>query len=383
MVDHRSSPPAAFWLSFHAPYACHHSGACCSSGWAIPVERSRVGTIETLRAVEWLQDAPAAPDDVAGILATRADGRCVFYRGASHLDGTKRAHPPRGGCAIHHELGPTALPSACQHFPRQCLIDPRGVFITLSHYCPTAAELLFTQLGPATIVSGPPAIPAGDPEGLDARDALPPPLTSAVLMDHAGYAAWEAHMIGILAGDDAQRSGRRPEQSVALLDEHVRMLTRWRPGGASLADTVRALRSDDPLPVAAPGDWAQDRRMVNIVRTSLGAQTWPEIPPNLEETWRTRVLPAWADHRAVVGRFLAAHAFASWMAYQGNGLPSLVHHLRAALAVLRVETTRACLVWDQPLSRSSLKQSLRQADLLLVHLIDRDALASQLATYAA
>ena len=38
--------------------------------------------------------------------------------------------PGRGRlCAIHRQFGHDALPSACQHFPRVVVIDPRGVFV--------------------------------------------------------------------------------------------------------------------------------------------------------------------------------------------------------------------------------------------------------------
>ena len=63
------------WLNFHAAYSCHHSGACCSSGWPIPVERDRVIPIRSLaaRADEtWLIPVENAPEDVAGTLALRA-----------------------------------------------------------------------------------------------------------------------------------------------------------------------------------------------------------------------------------------------------------------------------------------------------------------------
>jgi hypothetical protein len=290
---------------------------------------------------------------------------------------------PAGRCGIHLKLGHAALPAACQHFPRQCLIDRRGVFITLSHYCPTAAELLFTSGGPAEIVHGPPATPAGDAEGLDARDVLPPLLTANVLMDLAGYAAWEAHMVRTLAGCDALRSRRSPDQSMDLLEEHARTLGRWRPGGPSLAEAVDALPSDRLRPEVERVDWERDRRLFDRVRAALGpAQSWPEIPRDVEDGWDRRVAPGWVNHHAVIGRFLGAHAFASWMAYQGNGVLSLVNRLRAALAILRVEAVRACLRKDQPLSGSLLKHSLRQTDLLLVHLVDRDALAARLATSA-
>ncbi len=74
-----------------------------------------------------------------------------------------------------------------------CLIDARGVRVSLSHYCPTAAAMIFDDDGPVTIVDGPPAVPGrAVPEGLDARAALPPRLTDRVLTDLEGLTAWEA-----------------------------------------------------------------------------------------------------------------------------------------------------------------------------------------------
>jgi hypothetical protein len=365
-----------YWLSMHVPYACRHSGACCSSGWAIPVERARVAAIERVAAREkvaaatWLLGAPNAPADIAGVLATREDGRCVFFRGPDR--------PAAGSCAIHGALGHAALPAACQHFPRECLIDARGVFVTLSHYCPTAAELLFSHAGPVEIVVGPPPCPDGEPEGLDARDVLPPLLAPGVLTDLAGYAAWEAHMVRTLAGDAVATGQRTAEQAVHLLERQAQVLSQWRPGSSTLADAVAALAS----PRASAGDVAdltEGRRLFDLARAALPrSYSWPAIPQDVESAWRTCVSDSWAMHQRAIGRFLAAHAFASWMAYQGSGLLSLLRRIRTALAVLRLEAARATIVEKRPLTQSMLKHSIRQTDLLLVHLVDRDALAARL-----
>ena len=127
-----------FWLNFHLPYACRQSGMCCTSGWPIPVERARVPLIQRaiaadtipLRVVSWLSAEEGAPDEVAGTLALRENGHCVFFEAG------------RPGCAIHG-----VKPSACVHFPYVCLIDPRGVRVNLSHFCPTSTALLFEHRG--------------------------------------------------------------------------------------------------------------------------------------------------------------------------------------------------------------------------------------------
>lgn len=167
-----------FWLNCHVNYACRHSGACCSSGWPIPVEHNRVARIQQVsRHAEWLVPASEAPDDVAGRLAFGSSGHCVFH-GA-------------GGCEVY-----SARPSSCAHFPYVCVIDPRGVHVTLSHYCPTAAAMLFDHEGPVEIVEGP-APPTGldIPEGLDARDALPPLASPNRLMSFDEFTAWEENAV--------------------------------------------------------------------------------------------------------------------------------------------------------------------------------------------
>ena len=201
-----------FWLSMHVPYACRHSGVCCSSGWAIAVEHTRTAAIGMLRGDgSWLLPAPGAPPEVAGILALANGGHCVFHR---------------QGCEIQRAYGHAALPSACQHFPREVLIDARGVSVTLSHYCPTAVDLLFDHVGSVEIVEGPPALPTGAAEGLDARDVLPPLLTEGVLMDMEGCSAWEAHMVRVLTAHDAATA----EDKLARLEIDLATVQRWRPG---------------------------------------------------------------------------------------------------------------------------------------------------------
>src|SRR6478672_6417798 len=108
-------------LDFHTAYRCRHAGACCQAAWPIPFDD---GTV-------------AARD---------ADGACSFFDGITHL------------CAIHDRHGMHALPLTCRMFPRLVLHDARGTFISLSHFCPTAARLLFDAPGDGTIVEAPLAL---------------------------------------------------------------------------------------------------------------------------------------------------------------------------------------------------------------------------------
>jgi len=80
----------------------------------------------------------------------------------------------------------------------------------------------------------------------------------------------------------------------------------------------------------------------------------------------------------VVGRYLAAKVFGSWLAYQGRGLRTVLAGALAALAVLRVEAARQCAANARRLDAPLLKEAIRQSDLILVHLASGDILARKL-----
>jgi hypothetical protein len=90
------------------------------------------------------------------------------------------------------------------------------------------------------------------------------------------------------------------------------------------------------------------------------------------------VTPVWPAHALPIRRWLAAKAFASWVALQGAGLRSTVASLRLDLAVLRAEAARGCAAAGRPLDADLLKEAVRRADLLLLHLADPEALARRL-----
>ena len=156
---------------------------------------------------------------------------CLFYE-------------PRasGSCAIHREAGEDALPSACRHFPREVLIDPRGTFVSLSHYCPTAAVLLTTPDALEIVEARPPLRIGGPIDALDASDALPPLLRPGLLSDLDGYAAWEGAGLAILA--------RRDLTATAALDRIEAMTDRVRRGQTWSPQTAR--RSDPSSDRARP-----------------------------------------------------------------------------------------------------------------------------------
>ena len=309
-----------FWLNFHLGYACRHSGACCTSGWPIPVEHDRVIPIRSLAArpdTAWLIADPNAPAEVAGTLAVRPNGECTFFRIPA-----SGALPSTPGCAVH-----PARPSSCSHFPYVCLIDARGVHVTLSHYCPTAASLLFDDTGPLGIVEGPPPVPGfAVPEGLDARDSLPPLEAPTRLMTFDAFTAWERTAIAEVPAPVS------PAVSI---------------------DRFECVRRSVPQP------WS-----------------WPEAPPDFAQQWQALVAARWPAFAAVVRRYRAAKIFASWAAYQGDGRLTVIRLADLADAALRVEAVRQCLQAGRALDAELLKQAVRRADLLLVHYADGRVLSS-------
>jgi len=357
-------------LSIHADYRCRHSGVCCTSDWDVPVElpiyRSLTDELASGRLRPAADDdagpfmsEPNLPDDAAAMLARTRTGDCAFF------------HRDSGLCVVHRDLGEAAMPATCRHFPRVAVRDWRGTFITLSHYCPTAASMLFRDDVPLEIVEAPPAFPPADYEGLRvATDAWPPLLHPRMLMDVEGYGAWERHMVQRCAALECP-----PESVVATLNRDAKLLRQWKSGNGALPDAIAS------LPIAMV-DSERSRTLDESLR--LHGDVMAAIPDDLkpaadeaglEAAYRDRVLSSWSDFRAPMNRFLAAKAFASWAAYQGNGVLTIVRGLEAALGLVRVEAARQCRDTDCQLDADLLREAFRAADFLLNHLAVGEDLA--------
>jgi len=355
------APASVQVLSHHAAYVCRRSGACCTAGWRIPVEPDRVPAIRTLRHER------AVFEDGTTMLRLTPAGACVLYEPG--------AADRRGGCLAHRTRGHAALPSACRHFPRIYLHDAHATRLTLSHFCPTAASLLFER-EPLRIGEAPIALAAlGDREGLDARDALPPLLHPGMLMDAASYAAWEAQAVAALAGDGT------PEDALRRIAASAERLRSWSPASMSLMEAVRGAgeAGDEDVPVpgvfrgAEGSAWLADAAFASVP-SDLTVDRGP-LDVNADGRF---VVPVWAEFAAPVRRYLAGRLFGSWVAYQGRGLRTVVASVACALAVLRIEAARACAAARRPLDAALLTEAIRQADLLLVHRADRQILAGRL-----
>jgi len=365
------SKPAKVWaLSIHADYRCRHSGVCCTMHWDVPMElrvyRSlqeavATGRLTTSAAAAGLDPFvvdPALPEDAAAIFERHESGACVFFDQDSRL------------CIVHRDLGEGALATTCRTFPRLAVQDARGTFITLSHFCPTAASLLFRDDVPLEIVESPPAFPPADYDGLTTDpDDLPPLLRPDVLMDGEGYTAWERHMVAVCAAaPDA-------ESALATMARDASVLRTWTGGREPLHDAVARLPRDVAHGVphgSLTVSLAAHREALQCVPDDMRPE--PD-EAGLDRAFDADVVPEWHHFSAPLRRYVAGKAFASWTAYQGRGVATIVRGLEAALALVRVEAARQCRDAAAPLDADLLKEAFRQADFILNHLAVGDALA--------
>jgi hypothetical protein len=127
----------------------------------------------------------------------------------------------------------------------------------------------------------------------------------------------------------------------------------------------------------SPASLAESIRLRDEVVSAIPADLKPEPDDGgLEAAYREHVLASWAACQRPVNRYLAAKAFASWTAYQGRGLRTIVRGLEAALALVRVESSRQCRNAGRALDRDLLLEAFRSADFALNHLAVGEDLAA-------
>jgi hypothetical protein len=354
----------SFCLSIHVAYRCHHSGACCTAGWPIPAEPPVVEAIELhfgARSGRLLREPGSSAADPA-ILVTETDGACTFFD-AEH----------GRLCAIHRDIGERLLPSACRQFPRVTLADPRGTWITLSHFCPTAASLLFVPSPPGSlqIVPAPDTISlSGTAEGLDATTALPPLLRPGMLADLEGYDAWERSAVAML-----DNVGHDVDTAVAALHAATLEIRRWSPGAETLRDLVlRVMRETFETPAAEDPD-ADAGRYARAVASVPRGLTVPDSALSIER-FSHSIAVLWREFDRVIRRYLASKLFAGWWPYLGLDLLSIVEIVRVHQAVLRTNIGHRLARQETGHAKTEVMlEAIRDTDLLMVHLSDSRALA--------
>ena len=138
-----------------------------------------------------------------------------------------------------------------------------------------------------------------------------------------------------------------------------------------------------PLPLGTDGVYAAgpDTLDSSLARhEEVMAAVPDEWKPHADEhalagIFQRDVRPRWQEWHAPLKRYLAAKAFASWTAYQGRGLLTVVRGLDAALALVRVEAARQCRDANRPLDEALMREAFRYADYSLNHLASGDDLA--------
>ncbi len=301
-------------LSFHAPWRCQHTGRCCTSNWPIPISTSEAARLDDGLRAGRLAPAPADAPAVESIAADsllmgRRHGRCVFHdRHAA------------GGCRIQRALGHDALPMACRQFPRVSVRHPGGVSVTLSHYCPSARALL-DDAGPVSITHGAPAFPVtGEYVGLTADPEVPPLLHPRVLLDWDAWWLIETRAVTLLTEQDWA--------GLTRLGIGVERLRGWSPGQSRLTDAVHG--AFDMAGLSDAPAWRREATADDHIAAVLAS-----IPDEWHAVAQEALAaPAQALPAREAGRFLAAHAFANWAAYNGRGLRTWYRAIETAAALL-------------------------------------------------
>jgi hypothetical protein len=304
-------------------------------------------------------------------LTPDASGSCRYFDADDQL------------CRIHRDHGSGMLPSSCFHFPRRALTDERGTLVTLSHFCPTAAQLLFLEDESMTIVENPPAFPAArEYDGLDARDDWAPLVRADLLFDLSTYARWERFLVESFA-----QPGITTRQSLVRIAVAAEKIRSWTVANGSFADWAEAVLTG----LTSANESCADSRRVEATHSlpkcyepymalegfhhviaSIPAELRrTDLPDGVQAAERELVAPLWERFSTPVRRYLAAKAFGSWSAYQSRGVRTLVAELFVCELVVRIEAARACLAANSRLNRDLLVEAIRAADLLLMHLVDR------------
>ena len=355
----RSDPPTR-WLSCHVDYACRHSGACCRSGLAAAGGRRRSWRASTRRWSRGTAADRGRRARVARRLDARAagDGAAPSGRstaGASSTCRRRQGRPRRRSaprhCAVHTALGHDALPASCQHFPRVCLIDDRGVRVSLSHYCPTAAAMIVDDDAPGDDRRRA-AGRAGPRRARGTRRARP-----AAAAPHRSRAdrSRRAHGLG-----GARRGRARPARAATGSPEHARRADGCRRAAAGrLVSRLRGV-SLGRCGGGAGRRLARPRPRPGRPADSPSLRTWPawfeiaaatcrapwlagDPPAGLAELDARYVAPVWERHAGSraplpcgpglrrVDRLSGRRGACRWRAWL-----TLCH------AVLRIEIARAC-----------------------------------------
>ena len=360
--------------SIHADYRCRHSGRCCTADWDVPVEAagvpvarrgaaSRAGCARrpSRAASSPSSSSPTCPTTPAAMLERNAAGRMRVLRARFRL---VRGAPRPGRRRPARHLPPLPAGGRARR---------RGTFVGLSHYCPTAAALLFRDDVALTIVEAPARVSAG---GLrrPVVDRRRPAAAAAAGRDDGsgrlralGARTWCAgapaastpeSVLATLVRDAvsvrALAAGRPvhvgPDRRAAAgpcVDATARDARR-QPGGFMRGDGGRARRSAP----RARRSTASRRPIARFVRPAWSA--WSRAAAALHRRQGVRVLDGVSGPRAAIDRARARGRRWRWCGWRPR---------------------RQCRDAGRALDRELLLEAFRQADFSLNHLAVGEDLA--------
>ena len=163
--------------------------------------------------------------------------------------------------------------------------------------------------------------------------------------------------------------GSSPEAVLATLQRDARLLRDWKPGGIDAgrrgSRPTRSIRNVRTRPARSRQVSALYQQVMRAVPDDLRP---PPDESGLDAAFADLVSPVWSTFCVPLNRYLAAKAFASWTAYQGRGVMTIVRGLEAALSVVRIESARQCRNAGRALDAELLRDAFRSADFILNHL---------------
>ena len=341
-------------LSFHSDYACANTGVCCSSGWDIAVEVSAERSLKRRLSA----DSRRFPNGTDGFepMADPPPGCQSVLRRSAVTGACWFRDEADGRCAVHREFGEVSLPSACRQFPRVCVLEPDCVALSLTHYCPTAAALLFRPGAGFRVDESPKSFPPAWPyEGLDARSAYSPFLRPGVLLGYDGLRALESEVLMALSAPDIFGAIQRVRWVVNAA--HA-----WTPSAGGLVELIRHSRAGEVVPFVP-----RDPRAVLNASLPRGTRIDAALPE-----WDGRVGQIGETVDLALRRYIAARFFGSWITFLADDLMTTAAYLDLCLnTVLLFAGARSA---DEP-ELSRWKEAIRSSDLWLMHHCDPDLIA--------
>ena len=309
-------------LSIHADYRCGHSGACCTSGWPIPVEQP---TAERLaESIGAGRDRPARAAVARRLCANaRADPADRGSRGNAGRRTRRRRRrlrvlrtrqramrdSPAGWSLASARRLPAVPESDARRRPR-----------------PLRRRVALLPDGRAPVVSrrrrpGDRGVTSRLPGRFRVRPARCARRASAAVAAGRAAGSGGVRSLGERGGRGVCPGGSHPEAALQGVARFTEVVRTWKPGGPTLASridhaveqTARDLRHVPPH--FRP---ATVRRHYDLVLGAIPDGCRPEIRlDGIIDAWHDRVAPGWHLFSTPVRRYLAAKAFASLAGVSG------------------------------------------------------------------